>query len=221
MKSVQRFDFYLQGVKCTLRCHHKCLEPFLSRVRQIAKLDRWAMLLQEYDITFIHIRGKDNILADAISQLHTINIYEDPAEDRSLHSPTTQNKACSSKATTSIQLLDSGTAQQLLNVTTTMLQNLQKQDKFCRKKVCELLTGLKNHFYLYSKNILKRKIIVNTLEINAIVVPASLIYTLLYEFHNWKVIKGQPEHQHAETKILVERHEVRCKKPHQQLHYLF
>ena len=88
---------------------------------KIAKLDSWAMLLQEYDITFINIRGKDNILADAISQIWTINIYEDPAEDRSLHLPTTQNKACSSKATTSIQLIDSGLAQQLLNITTTML----------------------------------------------------------------------------------------------------
>ena len=48
------------------------------------------MLLQEYDITFIHIKGKDNILADAISRLCTINIYEDPAEDRLQHSPIAQ-----------------------------------------------------------------------------------------------------------------------------------
>ena len=75
------------------------------------------MLLQEYNITFIHINGKDNILADAISQLCTINIYEDLTEDRLQHSPTAQNGAHSSKATDHIQLLDSGTAQQLLNVT--------------------------------------------------------------------------------------------------------
>ena len=91
---------------------------------KIAKLDRWAMLLQEYNITFIHIRGKDNLLADAISWLHTINIYEDPAENKPLHSPTTQSTACPSKVTGDIQLLDSGTAQQLLSITTTMLQNL-------------------------------------------------------------------------------------------------
>ena len=47
---------------------------------KIAKLDRWVMLLQEYDITFVHIKGKDNILADAISRLCTINIYR-PADD--------------------------------------------------------------------------------------------------------------------------------------------
>ena len=71
-----------------------------------------------------------------------------------------------------------------------MLQNLQKQDRFCRKKVCELHTGLKNHFYLNSKNVLKQKIIVNNLEVNAIVVPALLIYTPLYEFHNCKGHQG-------------------------------
>ena len=127
LKSVQRFDYYLWGMKRTLRCDHKPLEPFLSKGMKIAKLDRWAMLLQEYNITFINIRGKDNILADAISRLCTINIYEDPTEDKSLHSPTAQNTASSSKASDNVQLLNSGTTQQLLNITTTMLWNLQKQ----------------------------------------------------------------------------------------------
>ena len=87
LKSVQRFDYYLRGMKCTLRCNHKPLEPFLSKGMKIVKLDRWAMLLQEYKIMFSHIKGKDNILADEISRLHTISIYEDPTEDRLQHSP--------------------------------------------------------------------------------------------------------------------------------------
>ena len=52
---------------------------------KIAKLDRWAMLFQEYDITFVHIRGKDNILADAISRLHTIDVYENALENKQHH----------------------------------------------------------------------------------------------------------------------------------------
>ena len=71
-----------------------------------------------------------------------------------------------------------------------MLQNLQKKDRFCKIKVCELHTGLQNQFYLSSKSILKQKIIINNLEINAIVVPAPLVYTLLYEFHNCKGHQG-------------------------------
>ena len=114
---------------------------------KISKLHRWVMLLQEYDITFIHIRGKDNILADAISQLQTIQIYVDPTENKPLHSPAMQSISHPSKVTDDIQLLDSDPAQQLLNITTTMLQNLQNKDTFCKKKVCELHTGLKSLKY--------------------------------------------------------------------------
>ena len=59
------------------------------------------MLLQEYDITFIHIRGKDNILADAISRLCTINIYDDAVEDKQ-HSPDMQGTIHPSKVTEDI-----------------------------------------------------------------------------------------------------------------------
>ena len=87
LKNIQRFDYYLRGMRCTLRCDHKPLEPFLSRGMKIVKLDRWARLLQKYNIMFIHIKGKDNILADAISRFCTIIMYEDPTEDRLQHSP--------------------------------------------------------------------------------------------------------------------------------------
>ena len=121
---------------------------------KIAKLDRWAVLLQEY-ISFVHIRGKDNILTDAISRLHTINIHDDIVEDKQQHSPDTQGTTHSSKVAEDIQLLNSGTPPQHLNITTAMLQNLQKQDKFCKNKVCELHAGIKNNFYLNSNSILK------------------------------------------------------------------
>ena len=80
LKSVQISNYYLRGVQCMLRCDHKPLEPFLPRSMKIAKLDRWAMLMQEYDTKSVHIKGKDNILAHAISRLCTLDIYEDPAE---------------------------------------------------------------------------------------------------------------------------------------------
>ena len=74
LKSIQRFDYCLRGVRCTIRCDHKPLEPFLSRGIKIVKLDRCVVLLQEHDIMFIHIKGKNNILAGMISRLHTLNI---------------------------------------------------------------------------------------------------------------------------------------------------
>ena len=122
VKSVQRFDYYLRGTQCMLRCDHEPLQPFLSRGMKIAKLDRWAMLLQEYDIKFIHIKGKDNFLADAISRLYTIDIYEDPAEVRLQHTPVPKIQPESSKVTDKVQIHHAGTAQQLLNITTKTLR---------------------------------------------------------------------------------------------------
>ena len=90
----------------------KPLEPFLSRGVKIAKLDIQAMLLQDYNIRFIHIKGMDNILADAISRLHTVNIYEDPMNVEPQHLPKGQLE--SSKVTDEVQLLDAGNSQQLL-----------------------------------------------------------------------------------------------------------
>ena len=98
LKSIQMFDYYLRGAQnVAFRCDHKPLEPFLSRGMKIVKLDRGAMLLQEYDITFIHIRGKDNILTDAISRLCTINVYDDAVENKHHYSLTTQGTTHSSK----------------------------------------------------------------------------------------------------------------------------
>ena len=85
LKSVQHFDYYLRCTKCTLHCDHKPLEPFLTRGMKIVKLDRWVMLLQEYDIMFVHIKGKDSILTNAISRVCTIDIYEKAIETQHSH----------------------------------------------------------------------------------------------------------------------------------------
>ena len=95
-----------------------------------------------------------------------------------------------SKVTDKVQLLDAGTAQQLLSITTKTLRRLQKQDRFCEKKVHKIKTGTHNEFYLNSKNILKRKIIVNNMEVNSPVIQTPFTYTLLHEFHNCKGHQG-------------------------------
>ena len=100
---------------------------------KIEKLDQWVMLLQEYDITFVHIRGKDNILADAISRLCTIDIYEQAPETQ--HSPITQTTTTQlDEKVEQIQHVNSSPLPQLLNMNSTTLCTLQKQDKSCKNK---------------------------------------------------------------------------------------
>ena len=45
------------------------------------KLGPWSMELSDYNLTFIHIKGTENILADTISRLKTLNIYMKPLEN--------------------------------------------------------------------------------------------------------------------------------------------
>ena len=70
------------------------------------------------------------------------------------------------------------------------MRNLQKQDKFCKNRVCELHTNIGDKFFLNNESILKCKIIVNNLEVNTTVVPSALTYTLMHEFHNYRGHQG-------------------------------
>ena len=91
---------------------------------KIAKLDRWAMLLQEYDITFVHIKGKDNILADAISRLHTIDIYKKAIETQHSHAVKTATTLLD-ETVEQIQHVDSSPLLKSLNMHSTTLCTLQ------------------------------------------------------------------------------------------------
>ena len=40
-------------------------------------LDRWALELEQFNIKFQHIQGKRNVVADTISPLRTLGLYQD------------------------------------------------------------------------------------------------------------------------------------------------
>ena len=156
---------------------------------KIVKLDRWAMLLQEHNITFVHIRGKDNILTDAISRLRTIDIYEKAIETQ--HSPVTQTATTQlDEKVEQIQHINSSPLLQLLNMNSTTLCTLQKQDKFCKNNIRELHSGIDSTFYLNIDSILKQTLVINNLEVCTTVVPLTLTHTLLHEFYNCRGHQG-------------------------------
>ena len=39
-------------------------------------LDRWAMELQQFDIKFQHIQGRKNLVADTVSRLSMLGLYQ-------------------------------------------------------------------------------------------------------------------------------------------------
>ena len=49
-RSIQKFSFYLAGIKCTFYCDHKPLAPFFTTGMSSPLLDHWALELQKCDI---------------------------------------------------------------------------------------------------------------------------------------------------------------------------
>ena len=45
---------------------------------KIPKVNHWSLELSDYNITFVHIKESNNIQADAVSRLKTLDIYRVP-----------------------------------------------------------------------------------------------------------------------------------------------
>ena len=76
-KSFQKFSFYLTGTDCTLYCEHIPLTHFFTTGMSSHDLDHWALELQQFHMTFEHIQGKNNMVADALYRLRTYGLYQD------------------------------------------------------------------------------------------------------------------------------------------------
>ena len=70
--AIQQFEVYLGSSShpITVYSDHDPLR-FLNRMRNSnQRLMRWSLILQPYDLEIRHVRGADNILADALSRGH-------------------------------------------------------------------------------------------------------------------------------------------------------
>ena len=68
--TVKKSTFYLTGQEITLRSDHLPLKKFLNHKTLNNTVDNWAVEIESFKIKFIHISGKDNILADTLSRAH-------------------------------------------------------------------------------------------------------------------------------------------------------
>lgn len=78
--SVKYFRTYLYGRKFTVRTDHKPLVWLHSLKEPNMKLQRWKIMLNEYDFNVEYLRGKENIVADGLSRLHVNSISNDDDE---------------------------------------------------------------------------------------------------------------------------------------------
>ena len=66
--SIIKFDRYLLGVHFTLCTDHAPLAFITSKKLKNGRVDRWSLILQDYNFTVQTIPGKQNIVADCLSR---------------------------------------------------------------------------------------------------------------------------------------------------------
>ena len=78
VETLKEFKNILLGQKLTVHTDHKnILYGNLSNDR----ITRWRLLLEEYGPTFLHVKGEDNVVADALSRLDATFPSEPEEED--------------------------------------------------------------------------------------------------------------------------------------------
>ena len=98
-------------------------------------LDRWALELQQFNIKFNHIEGKRNVVADMISRLKTLNLYEKNQELDSIPSVATVEDTLEN-IIEEVQNISVKTnnQHQTTQLNLNWLCREQKQDQFCKNK---------------------------------------------------------------------------------------
>ena len=66
---LKKSTFYLTGHEITLRSDHLPLKKFLRKMTLNQMVNNWSTEIESFNIDFVHISGKDNVLADTLSQL--------------------------------------------------------------------------------------------------------------------------------------------------------
>ena len=62
-------SIYLTGHEITLRSDHLPLKKFLRKMTLNNMVNNWSTEIESFNINFVHISGKANILADTLSRL--------------------------------------------------------------------------------------------------------------------------------------------------------
>jgi transposase InsO family protein len=80
---IEECRHYLIGNRFTIRTDHNALKWLMSVKDHNAQLMRWALMLLEYEFEIIHVKGKTNVVADALSRA-PINLISTVIEEQKL-----------------------------------------------------------------------------------------------------------------------------------------
>lgn len=66
--ALQKWDVYLRGVSFQLNTDHEPIRYLQTKPRLSPRQQRWLDIFQQYDFNISHLKGKENIAADALSR---------------------------------------------------------------------------------------------------------------------------------------------------------
>ena len=178
-RSIQKVLFYLAGTECTLYSIHKALALFFTTGTSSQVLDHWALELQQFNIQFEHILGKKNVVADAISRLRTLGLYQDNGND---DMPKMDDNIIEEVHT--IEWVSNSDSYKMEKLNLDILREEQQQDTFCMKKVKTLNMKEDDSFVLDKKSILRKMVRVRYTIETTIVVLRKLTSLILNKIWN-------------------------------------
>ena len=67
--AIRKLSFYITDVEVTIKCDHLPLKKFLQKQTLNAKVNNWAVELEQFNLKLEWIQGIKNTLADSLSRL--------------------------------------------------------------------------------------------------------------------------------------------------------
>ena len=201
--SVKKSTFYLTGHEITLRSDHLPLKKFLRKMMLNNTVNNWSTEIESFNINFVHISGKANVLADMLSRL--IDTDPDLQQQPELEGHEF-GKYCfetlpKARGSTSEVKIGGEMAEVCeIQITYDNPENLEfsvelplEDDKFASlqgndPKIQDLRDKVKvgeyNQFYFVKNNVLFRSIVENGHKFEVRVIPESLRDVVLHLGHN-------------------------------------
>eukprot|EP00253_Pinus_taeda_P024635 PITA_24635 len=69
--AINKFRHYITGYTTFVHTDHSAIKYLMNKSVTNARVTRWLLLLQEFDITIVDRPGKENVVADILSRLKT------------------------------------------------------------------------------------------------------------------------------------------------------
>ena len=197
--SIKKSTFYLTRHEITLRSDHLLLREFLRKMTLNNMVNNWSTEIESFNINFVHISGKANILADTLSRLIDTNpdLKQQPELEGhefgkycfetlpKVRGSVSHEKVGGNEAEVcEIQITYDNPKNSELPLEDDKFASLQENDLKIQDLHDKVKEGAYSEFYFVKNNALFRSIVDNGHKFEARVIPESLVDVMLYLGHN-------------------------------------